>query len=81
MNTNQANWPELKFEDLKDTIATVQLWTQIVGKIRLSNTPWTNQSWHVTLYVSPKGLTTDPLQTLVHKSILGSTVKFKTENK
>ena len=39
-------------------MATLQLWTQIVGKIRLVNTPWINHSWHVTLYVSPKGLTT-----------------------
>jgi hypothetical protein len=58
MNKPFTAWPELKFEQLKDTIATVQLWTQIVGKIRLSSTPWTNHSWHVTLYVSAKGLTT-----------------------
>ena len=51
-------WPILKFEDLKDTLTTVQLWTQIVGKIRLVKTPWLNHSWHVTLYVSPTGLTT-----------------------
>ncbi|XZF16239.1 DUF5996 family protein [Chitinophagaceae bacterium MMS25-I14] len=52
------NWPELKYADLKDTITTVQLWTQIVGKIRLVKMPWLNHSWHVTLYVSPTGLTT-----------------------
>jgi hypothetical protein len=51
-------WPELKFDDLKDTVTTVQLWTQIVGKIRLEKMPWLNHSWHVTLYVSPCGLTT-----------------------
>jgi hypothetical protein len=51
-------WPQLKFSDLKDTITTVQLWTQIVGKIRMVKTPWLNHSWHVTLYVSPTGLTT-----------------------
>jgi hypothetical protein len=51
-------WPELKFPDLKDTIDTVQLWTQIAGKIRLKKMPWLNHSWHVTLYVSPHGLTT-----------------------
>jgi hypothetical protein len=55
-NTNK--WPELAFEDLKDTLATVQLWTQIIGKIRLVKTPWINHSWHVTLYVYPRGLTT-----------------------
>lgn len=52
------NWPELNFNKLKDTIATVQLWTQIVGKIRLKSMPWLNHSWHVTLYVSPRGLST-----------------------
>ncbi len=52
------NWPILKFDDLKDTLTTVQLWTQIVGKIRLIKSPWLNHSWHVTLYVSPTGLTT-----------------------
>src|ERR1700761_2649932 len=51
-------WPVLDYNQLKDTIATVQLWTQIVGKIRLRKTPWLNHSWHVTLYVSPRGLTT-----------------------
>ncbi|WP_183580760.1 DUF5996 family protein [Mucilaginibacter sp. X5P1] len=57
-NICQKKWPELAFESLKDTLATVQLWTQIVGKIRLIKTPWINHSWHVTLYVSPRGLTT-----------------------
>ncbi|RAJ20856.1 DUF5996 family protein [Pedobacter cryoconitis] len=54
----KTSWPELKYENLKQTIATVQLWTQIVGKIRLVKSPWLNHSWHVTLYVSGKGLTT-----------------------
>jgi len=52
------NWPEIKFEVLKETLVTVQLWTQIAGKIRLVKMPWLNHSWHVTLYVSPRGLTT-----------------------
>lgn len=51
-------WPQLAFEDLKDTLATVQLWTQVIGKIRLIKTPWINHCWHVTLYVSSRGLTT-----------------------
>jgi hypothetical protein len=37
------------------------LWTQIVGKIRLAQTPWLNHSWHVVLYVSARGLTTSPI--------------------
>ena len=58
----QNAWPELKFELLQDTIQTVQLWTQIVGKIRLRQTPRLNHSWNVTLYVSPRGLTTGSMQ-------------------
>ncbi|MGA8690489.1 MAG: DUF5996 family protein [Methyloceanibacter sp.] len=42
----------------RDTYATLHLWTQIAGKIRLAKTPWLNHSWHVTLYVSPRGSTT-----------------------
>lgn len=51
-------WPDLIFEDQKDTLSTVHLWTQIVGKIRLKKMPWINHSWHVTLQVSPLGLST-----------------------
>jgi hypothetical protein len=53
-----ANWPHLDFDAYKDTVATVHLWTQIIGKIRLKKMPWLNHSWHVTLYVSGRGLTT-----------------------
>lgn len=58
MNTSAAPWPILDFDKYKNTMATVHLWTQIVGKIRLSKSPWINHSWHVTLYVSSRGLTT-----------------------
>ncbi len=51
-------WPPLSFEALENSITTVQLWTQIVGKIRLRKMPWLNHSWHVSLYVSARGLTT-----------------------
>jgi hypothetical protein len=54
-------WPALPYEAWKDTCATLHLWTQIVGKIRLAQTPWINHSWHVTLYVTPRGLTTSPI--------------------
>ncbi len=54
-------WPELPFSVWRDTCATLQLWTQIVGKIRLTQTPWVNHSWHVPLYVTSKGLTTAPI--------------------
>ncbi|MEV4883677.1 hypothetical protein MRBLMN1_002184 [Chitinophaga ginsengisegetis] len=57
-NPKQDQWPVLTYNDWKDTLATVHLWTQIVGKIRLRKMPWLNHSWHVTLYVSPDGLST-----------------------
>ncbi len=54
-------WPELNYPDWKETCATLHMWTQIVGKIRLTLSPWTNHSWHVTLYVTARGLTTSPI--------------------
>jgi Family of unknown function (DUF5996) len=54
-------WPELALAAWADTRATLQLWTQIVGKVRLMQTPWLNHSWHVALYVTAKGLTTSPI--------------------
>ncbi len=54
-------WPELPYEAWKETCLTLQLWTQIAGKIRLVQTPWLNHSWHVVLYVSARGLTTSPI--------------------
>jgi hypothetical protein len=60
-NKDNSSWPELPYEAWKDTCATLQLWTQIVGKIRLEQTPWLNHSWHVVLYVGPRGLTTSSI--------------------
>jgi Family of unknown function (DUF5996) len=57
----QAAWPELPTADWRDTYATLQLWTQIVGKIRLVRSPWLNHSWHVALYLTARGLTTSPI--------------------
>ena len=54
-------WPMLAFQDWKDTLATLHMWTQIVGKIRLVQSPWVNHSWHTTLYVTSRGLTTSPI--------------------
>lgn len=54
-------WPALPYEAWKDTCATLHMWTQIVGKVRLAQTPWLNHSWHVTLYVTARGLTTTPI--------------------
>ena len=54
----EENWPALPLEDWADTCATLHMWTQIVGKIRLAQTPLVNHWWNVPLYVSARGLTT-----------------------
>jgi Family of unknown function (DUF5996) len=54
-------WPSLPFQQWQETYATLHMWTQIVGKIRLVQTPWINHSWHTTLYVTARGLTTSPV--------------------
>jgi hypothetical protein len=59
-HTNER-WPELPYAAWKDTRDTLQLWTQVVGKVRLALTPWQNHSWHVALYVTARGLTTSPI--------------------
>ena len=56
-----AAWPELDYAAWRDTAATLQLWTQIVGKVRLALTPWVNHSWQVPLYVTARGLGTSPI--------------------
>ena len=55
------DWPELSWGAWSDTAATLHLWTQVIGKIRLVQTPWINHSWHVPLYLTARGLTTSPL--------------------
>jgi hypothetical protein len=60
-NSPQVPWPELPTAAWRDTYETLHLWTQIVGKIRLARTPWLNHSWHVTLYVTARGLTTSAI--------------------
>jgi len=51
-------WPTLRFSEWQDTYATLHMWTQVVGKIRLKQTPLINHWWNVPLYISPRGLTT-----------------------
>jgi len=51
-------WPALPLGDWVETCQTLHLWTQVVGKVRASLTPWLNHSWHVTLYVTERGLST-----------------------
>jgi Family of unknown function (DUF5996) len=60
-NKRDEFWPSLPFAEWKETAATLHMWTQIIGKIRLTQTPWINHSWHVTLYLTSRGLTTSPI--------------------
>jgi len=55
---DMTGWPALPYADWAETCTALHLWLQIVGKYRLAHTPWVNHSWHVTLYVTPRGLTT-----------------------
>jgi hypothetical protein len=56
-----TNLPELPYHAWRDTCSTLHLWTQIVGKVRLAQTPWLNHGWHVPLYVNTRGLTTSSI--------------------
>ena len=59
--TREQAWPALPLNAWSDTAATLHMWLQIVGKFRLSCSPWTNHSWHTTFYVTSRGLTTSPV--------------------
>ena len=61
MNDGSRRWPRLSYADWSETALTLQLWTQIVGKVRLALTPWLNHSWHVPFYVTARGLGTTPI--------------------
>jgi Family of unknown function (DUF5996) len=56
-----GDWPDLPFSEWADTCATLHLWTQVVGKIRLAHAPLVNHWWQVPLYVTCRGLTTSPI--------------------
>jgi len=58
---NADQWPALPLKQWKDTYATLHMWTQIVGKVRLALTPLINHWWNVPLYVNTRGLTTSPI--------------------
>jgi len=57
-SVSRDDWPSLPLSEWIDSCTTLHLWTQIVGKIRLTQTPWINHTWHVALYVTARGLTT-----------------------
>src|SRR5271155_5613709 len=61
-------WPEQPYTSWRDTAATLQLWTQVVGKVRLALTPWVNHSWQVPLYVTARGLGTSAIP-IGHESV------------
>src|ERR1035437_6662317 len=60
-HSREQAWPELSLEAWSDTCATLHMWTQIVGKVRLVRSPWVNHSWHVPLYLTSTGLPTSPI--------------------
>jgi hypothetical protein len=60
-STNQDSWPELPLEAWQDTYATLHMWTQIVGKVRLALSPRVNHWWEVPFYLSARGLTTSAI--------------------
>lgn len=59
--TDPNPWPELPFAAWRATCATLHRWFQIVGKIRLVQSPWINHGWQAALYVTATGLTTSPI--------------------
>jgi hypothetical protein len=58
---SMSEWPELRIDTWRDSYATLLLYAQVVGKIRLAQVPKMNQWWNVTLYVTTRGLTTAPM--------------------
>jgi Family of unknown function (DUF5996) len=58
---DSESWPSLPFAEWRDTYATLHMWTQVVGKIRLAQAPLINHWWQVPLYVTARGLTSSPI--------------------
>jgi hypothetical protein len=56
--TTNDVWPEIPLAQWRDTCRTLHMWTQIAGKVRLALVPHVNHYWNVTLYLTPRGLTT-----------------------
>jgi hypothetical protein len=61
MKDTASPWPDLSYASWQETATTLQLWTQVVGKVQLALTPWLNHSWHVPFEVSARGLRTPPI--------------------
>ncbi|MFI4937392.1 MAG: DUF5996 family protein [Candidatus Berkiellales bacterium] len=71
----QAKWPDLNYHQWKSTCETLHRWIQIVGKIRLSKSPWVNHGWQTTLYVMERGLTTS----VIHDDNISFSIEFDFE--
>jgi hypothetical protein len=84
-----GRWPELDYLPWRETCAALHLYAQIVGKYRLARTPWVNHSWHATLYVNARGLTTSMVPDvpggveirfdLLRHEVVGATTEGRTE--
>jgi hypothetical protein len=61
MKDSGETWPTLPLNEWQDTYTTLHRWMQIIGKIRLALAPMVNHWWHVTLYVTARGLTSSPI--------------------
>ena len=59
--SGQPDWPALHYAQWRDTLQTLHLWTQVVGKVRLALSPWVNHGWQVPLYVNARGLGTSAI--------------------
>jgi hypothetical protein len=57
----QGTWPQLPLAEWQDTLETLHRWVQMVGKTRLGLAPPVNHWWHITLYLTSRGLTTSPM--------------------
>jgi hypothetical protein len=73
---NRDLLPALPFDSWKDTLATVHMWTQIVGKVRLKLCPLVNHWWNVTFYLTARGLTTSPMPYALGAAIITVEVRF-----
>jgi hypothetical protein len=61
MSSRENPWPALALQEWITTRDTLHMWLQIIGKVRLRQSPWLNHSWHATFYVTSRGLTTSPI--------------------
>ncbi|MBB6611108.1 hypothetical protein H7F15_08680 [Pontibacter sp. Tf4] len=81
----KTGWPELNYTASKNTLETLHLWSQMLGKLKIKTQPWVNHSWHVTLVVTPTGLTTGDLPALnqhfqVDLNLIQHQLNIKTSN-